>query len=55
MTKDQIKFELLKDTLIQNNKVLVILRDSSIHNPTRKMLADLMDANTRAIGIAEAA
>jgi hypothetical protein len=43
--------DMLKTVLLENQKVLVILRDACTHEPTRRVLADLMDANTRALAI----
>ena len=51
MTDKTATVEMLLITLIENQKVLVILRDACVHEPTRRLLADLMDANTRVLSL----
>lgn len=38
--------DLLVEAILANQGVLLILRDASTHEPTRKLLADMMDCNT---------
>jgi len=47
--KDDV--EMHRVTLLENQKVLVILRDACTHEQTRRLLADLMDANTRILSL----
>jgi hypothetical protein len=45
---------LLREAILANQSVLLALRNASTHAPTKNMLADVMDANTRVLNIAAA-
>lgn len=44
--------DMLVEVLLENQKVLLILRDASAHVATKEVLAALMDANSKALAAA---
>ena len=45
--------KLLREALLANQKVFLILHDASTHKGTKELIKALMDANTRALGFTE--